>query len=93
MTKLYALGAGLLILSLAAPALADDAKPAPSKVVAAPVQASKPAPSPMAHKAKPSDDRLAGHEKDDDHKDRKDHKDRDEKHDEKHDKERPNDRD
>lgn len=83
MTKLYALGASLLILSLAAPALADDAKPAPYKTVAAPA---KPAPSPMAHKAKPSDDRVADHEKDDDHKD---HKDRDDK----HDKERSNDRD
>ena len=48
MTKLSTLGASLLVLSLAAPALADDdARPRPPK--AAPAQAAKP----VSPKAKP----------------------------------------
>lgn len=42
MTKLSTLGASLLVLSLAAPALAEEAKPRPPKVVAAPAPAAKP---------------------------------------------------
>lgn len=79
MTKLSALGASLLILSLAAPAWADESKPAPPKAVAAPAKAAKPptpkAPTPMA---KTSGDHAARHAEDDDHQDRKD---RDHKHD------------
>ncbi|PZR30699.1 hypothetical protein [Caulobacter segnis] len=47
MTKLSTLGASLLVLSLAAPALAEEAKPRPPKV--APAQAAKP----VSPKAKP----------------------------------------
>jgi hypothetical protein len=77
MTKLSALGASLLILSFAAPVLADEAKPAPPKVAAPTTKAAKPP------AAKTSDDRPARHAARDD----------DDKHGENHDGERRHDRD
>ncbi|MDR6627778.1 hypothetical protein [Caulobacter segnis] len=56
-----ALGASLLILSFAAPAWADEAKPAPPKAAAPSVKATKPPPA----KTKDHETRHASEDRDD----------------------------
>lgn len=80
MTKLFTLGASLLVLSLAAPAWAEDPKAPPAKPET---------PKPTTFKAGAPDDRAARHAEDGARADRED---RDDKHD-KHDKARRHDRD